>query len=186
MPKMSVLRPFVHRSLVVSKRSFHVSPPALDLVGPPDPISHLRPVIYDAITIPSGLNTNGRTNHPYSLTEFSSSAEPQQPLELQFRMQRQQLDAFHHAFWSDSNTRFEAGKAAVLASLPPNSSVHAKEDALSEFYRGWLSQEAPRTDAYTAEWRRRNTACIALAASVKWHRALARVGSWFGASTRSA
>ncbi len=63
-----------------------------------------------------------------------------------------------------SNIRFESGKEAVLASLPPTASALDRENALSEFYKQWVMQETDRTNAYTLEWRARNLSCITEAA----------------------
>lgn len=73
-----------------------------------------------------------------------------------------------HALMPDclvqSNIRFESGKEAVLASLPPTASALDRENALSEFYKQWVMQETDRTNAYTLEWRARNLSCITEAA----------------------
>ena len=63
-----------------------------NLVGPPDPISNLRPVIYDDALPPSveGLP------HPYSLAEFRGDVR-----EYQWKIHRQHLDAWNHAFWTE-------------------------------------------------------------------------------------
>ncbi|KAG6898381.1 hypothetical protein C0992_009056 [Termitomyces sp. T32_za158] len=145
--------------------AFHSSARTANLVAPPDPVSHMRPIIYSDAPPPPAPTY---LRHPYSLDEFS--ATPQQrseDLALQFKLQRQQLDDFHQHFWFDSNTRFEAAKHAVLASLPPTASPLKKESALSEFYTQWYIQEAHRTDAYTKEWRRRNFALIKLGTRVQ-------------------
>ncbi|PBK96917.1 hypothetical protein ARMGADRAFT_989158 [Armillaria gallica] len=145
-------------------RLFHSSVPSRHLVGPPDPISHLRPVIYDDVPPPPPPSL---LKHPYSLAEF----DPEPPLgtgayDLQWKLQRQQLDDLDQNFWLDSNIRFEGGKEAVLASLPPTATAVDKEEALSEFYKQWVMQETDRTGQYTREWRARNISCITLAARV--------------------
>ncbi|KAJ7172458.1 hypothetical protein C8R46DRAFT_1259165 [Mycena filopes] len=141
--------------------SLHVQTTTLvyDRVGPSHPISNMRAIIYDEHTPPSKSRF-----HPYSLHEF----DPRQtsPYDLQWKLQRQQLDEFHHAFWLEapkSNTRFERGKDEALSRLPPTATPLDKERALSEFYRHWVVQEERRTGAYTDEWRQRNMASIILA-----------------------
>ena len=64
------------------------------LIGPPDPVSNLRPVLY---TDPTS-STPPNLPHPYSLQEFAGRTQDQG---LQWRLQRQQLDAFNHSFWTD-------------------------------------------------------------------------------------
>ena len=63
-----------------------------NLVGPPDPVSNLRPVIYDDAPPPPPSDVR----HPYSLGEFTGDTR-----EYQWKMQRQELDAFNHSYWTD-------------------------------------------------------------------------------------
>lgn len=72
-------------------RTFHSSPLCRDLVGPPDPVSHLRPVVYDDAPLPPS-----DVRHPYSLREFTGDTR-----EYQWKIQRQQLDAYNQEFWTD-------------------------------------------------------------------------------------
>lgn len=88
-------------------RLFHASAPRRHLVAPPDPVSNMRPVIYeDTPSEASNPQSPTLLFHPYSLFEFSSTTTNDQAsnLELQFRLQRQQLDAFHHNFWLNVST----------------------------------------------------------------------------------
>ena len=164
-----------------------------DRVAPPHPISHMRPIIYDdsiAASTPTSLR------HPYSLSEFNAtSLDNLGDYEFQYKLQRQYLDAFHHNFWLDvcisrltfllksshagwqSNSRFNAGKTAILESLPPSATPRDGEIALSEFYKQWLIQEAQRTDRYTKEWRSRNISLIVLAVRLKYQKMWSRLCS---------
>ena len=72
------------------------------------------------------------------------------------------------------NTRFYSARAAVLESLPEDASARDKEEALSAFFRQWVMQEKEDTDAYTAEWRRRNFRLISLSARVAFQKAKTR------------
>jgi len=88
----------VRAIILASRRTIHIKPTSkrCELVGPPDPVSHLRPVIYDELHVsiqPKQLP------HPYSLSEFNSAESLSEDLELQYKLQRQQLDAFSHQFW---------------------------------------------------------------------------------------
>src|SRR5712671_505229 len=80
-----------------SLRLFHSSLRASDHVGPPDQVSNIRPVLYDD---PASTNADSAAplRHPYSLDEFRDDADT---LEYQWKLQRQQLDAFNDAFWRD-------------------------------------------------------------------------------------
>ncbi|KIY43429.1 hypothetical protein FISHEDRAFT_67937 [Fistulina hepatica ATCC 64428] len=162
-------------SLKSSSRRFHLTSRRFDLIGPPDPISNLRPIIYeDDASAPQPAHTP----HPYSLHEFHEPPEtPFTAADLQWRLARRELDDFCQDFWFDSNLRFEAGKLAVLASLPGGTSTLDRENALSEFYKQWVMQESPRTDWFTEEWRRQSLRVLRLETHVKWHKFRQR---WFG------
>jgi len=162
-----------------SSRNFHVSRQRHDLVAPPHPVSHLRPIIYgDASSQPAPTYLR----HPYSLSEFSTGTGSTlgDHDELQFLLQRQQMDTFHHSFWLDNNTRFYAAKEAILNSLPATATARDKEIALSEFYKQWVLQERELTEKYTKEWRRRNYDLILLAVRVQFHRLSTRLAAFFG------
>lgn len=82
----------IRRAQIVSLgRSLHTSQVARHHVGPPDPVSNLRPVVYDDALPPAP-----DARHPYSLDEFSGDVR-----EYQWKMQRQELDAYNQAFWTD-------------------------------------------------------------------------------------
>jgi hypothetical protein len=165
-------------------RLFHSSVRTANYVGPPDPVSNIRPVLYhdlDPTSVESPL-----TRHPYSLDEFRNDSDT---LEYQWKLQRQQLDAFNDAFWRDvrflhqhaphhrsynhpmqTNTRFDTAKAAAVNSLPPHATAEQREERLGEFYEKWVLQEAARQEEYNAEWRRRSMQEIKLAARVSYQK----------------
>jgi len=78
-----------------------------------------------------------------------------------------------------SNSRFEAGKAAALSRIPESSTILDSERALSEFYKQWLIQEEDRMDAYTKEWRRRNFENLVLAFRLEYKKIILRVSRIF-------
>jgi len=158
-------------------RSFHSSTPRHDWVAPPHPVSHFRPIIYgDALSQPAPTYLR----HPYSLSEFTTeTGSTLGDHELQFLLQRQQLDTFHHSFWLECNTRFYAAKEAILGSLPSTATARHKEIALSEFYKQWVVQERECTDSYTKEWRRRNYDLIILEFRVEFHRLSTHLATFF-------
>ena len=80
-------------------RTFHASTSHRDLVAPPDPISHMRPILYDD---PPSQCPAPRLRHPYSLSEFKTgSGDDIYEYELQYKLLRQQLDSLHQSFWFD-------------------------------------------------------------------------------------
>lgn len=91
-----LLRPQGRR---LALRLLHASPQSNNLVGPPDPTSHIRPVIYDDVAPPQPPSL---LRHPYSLTEFDLEPSGRtSETELLWKMQRQQLDDFNQNFWLD-------------------------------------------------------------------------------------
>lgn len=178
-----------HSQIIVRKaclsslgaHGFHMSSTRKDLVAPPDPVSHMRPVVYD--DPPSKLRLP-YLRHPYSLSEFKDgNTSVLGNYELQFGLLRQQLDSLHQNFWLDvsdsilacenvlivgqSNARFHAAREAILGSLPMSATPRDKEKALSAFHRQWVMQEKGWTDSYTMEWRTRNFQLIILAARLQ-------------------
>lgn len=104
-------------------RRIHVTPITRKLIGPPDPVSNLRPVIYDedepaalaqAVKMTENLEQGKKKGkeivymlpaqqmpktsptHPYLLDEFDGD-----PVEYQWRMERKRMDAFNHSFWTN-------------------------------------------------------------------------------------
>jgi len=162
-----VLRATAHRRL------FHSTACARYLVGPPDPISNIRPAIYHQEDPSSSTSYGEKVQHPYSLKEFTQLDSAQ---DYQVNLQKTQLDAFDHAFWTDNNYRFEAAKAAVLDALPENATTQDKLFVLSNFYRDWLIQEAPRLEVYNKTWRQRTLEIILLEARMRWAKFFSKVG----------
>ncbi|KAG8217836.1 hypothetical protein J3R82DRAFT_6001 [Butyriboletus roseoflavus] len=184
------------RTVTPLSRSLHVSSASRHLVGPNDPISNFRPIVYTDTPTPAASYSQGQlephVNHPYSLNEFIDVPHDH-TLELQYKLARERFDAFNHHFWTDvgrdsfrwilvfthmlhqSNTRFETAKQSVLASLPESASPETHEAALSEFYKKWVMQEKARQDEYSAEWRKRNWNNILLAARVQYQRFKQRI-----------
>jgi hypothetical protein len=75
------------------RRLLHISAPRRDLVGPPHPISNIRPVIYSDRPPPP----NARS-HPYSLHEFDPGVPD---YEMHYRLEMSRMDEFNHQFWYD-------------------------------------------------------------------------------------
>lgn len=181
---MLILRPRPPSLTLRSLRLLHSSVRTCDYVAPPDPISNIRPILYDD---PARVTVEP-LQHPYSLNEFRDDSDT---LEYQWKLQRQQLDAFNDNFWRDvrfsplvsvsfvficpqSNTRFEVAKADAMNNVSPHATAEQREERLGMFYRKWVLQEATRQVEYNAEWRRRNMEEIALSFRVSYHKLKAR------------
>jgi hypothetical protein len=76
------------------KRLLHTSRPSFNFIGPPDPTSNIRPIIYTS----SSFLSEPILPHPYSLKEFSDDTVDH---ELQWILHREQLDAFNHTYWAE-------------------------------------------------------------------------------------
>ncbi|EPQ30450.1 uncharacterized protein PFL1_01976 [Pseudozyma flocculosa PF-1] len=108
--------------------------PGADLVGPPDPLSNLRPVKYGSAfdEAPSSVGASASAvtmsiTHPYSLSEFNPAAssfaaaaarprghslyferllERLEEAELAHKLRSARADNFNQRFWQDNNARF--------------------------------------------------------------------------------
>ncbi|KAG8984076.1 hypothetical protein FRB94_007788 [Tulasnella sp. JGI-2019a] len=194
-----VLSRLVSTSTTASSSS--TRPPTF-LVGSPDVISNLRPVIYDgvwfkAISTPQDPSSSSSslplttivhpdkgTQHPYALNEFASTQghesdrffEEKKSWELRLRLERQSNDAFNHAFWTDTNSRFNTYKTFVgtsTASSPeyleasPEVKGMIMDERIAAFYRLWLDSEGKRQRAYMKEMYRRTFSLLLLEAKLK-------------------
>lgn len=96
-PGMSLATTTVLRT-TVRRRLFHSTACVRHLVGPPDPISNIRPAVYHQEDPSSSTSYGDKVQHPYSLKEFTQVESAQ---DYQVNLQKTQLDAFDHAFWMD-------------------------------------------------------------------------------------
>lgn len=69
-----------------------------DMVGPPDPVSNLRPVVYS--WTPTRMQ-----DHHYSADEFPAFTEHTKQgyerMDIEWNIARGRLDAFNHSFWAE-------------------------------------------------------------------------------------
>ena len=119
----------------------HLAGFGADLVGPPDTLTHLRPVQYAARFVAPQPVSSTKKLHPYSLQEFSSVSRSstsevvtQSPFgkrdiaslnrlerlrqkfeaeDLAWRLQRRRLDQISNEHWARSNAAFSASKRAA-------------------------------------------------------------------------
>lgn len=143
-------------------RNFHGSRPRHDLVAPPHPVSHFRPIIYgDASSQPPPTYLR----HPYSLSEFTTgTGTTLGDHELQFLLQRQQLDTFHHSFWLEVSVQglllFQAIKPLVRVTPgsmePGNQSLAACRQQQPLATKRSLSLNSTNSGFYKKENGRKN------------------------------
>lgn len=146
--------------------------PTQDLVGPPCPLSNLRPVYYAPLfpTLAEGAarSTSSRP-HPYSLSEFPTLDHPKKrklaalqkelnAQDLEWRLARTRHDAFNQDFWTRMNADFLRGREAYIrdAKMAGLFSSSGRGDAidLSPFYRAHLKETKQRYARYNrALWK---------------------------------
>lgn len=158
--------PDAHMHLALARRalprSLGLRRPLHDLIGPPDPVSNVRKVVYDRTEA-------GKALHPYSLNEFPADTNLTDPdggrarLDLEWNIARGRLDAFNHHFWADNNARFHEEKAAALEAVPEPRTPEAVQAALDAFYRDWSNAEYERQRIYDRSWHRANRHLLMLA-----------------------
>ncbi|XP_070698747.1 cytochrome c oxidase assembly factor 8 [Pempheris klunzingeri] len=112
-----------------------------DWIGPPNPLSNLRPIIY---RIP----------------------ENESELEKRLRHLRQETEDWNHDFWSKQNVTFSKEKDAFIMSQLNSKSLTLHDEqgrrrALSSeemavFYKSFLDRNRVRHANYNNEWYRRN------------------------------
>lgn len=136
-------------------------------VGPPDPLSNLRPVLpprpayaspktplYATTDLVEGGPTAGHlVTHPYEITEVGPAVynldhgldvarQGLESQELHWRLWAHRQDTLAHDFWSAINARFRAEKS------------RAEQDGISEaeFLKRWCDENRGVYRAYDREW----------------------------------
>ncbi|KAI5479270.1 inner nuclear membrane protein MAN1 [Pseudohyphozyma bogoriensis] len=178
---------------VAPRRRLRASPtsfPNVDLIGPPCPLSNLRPVYYAPLfpslppTLPFTSLPTGAP-HPYSLSEFplassSSSlrsdarlarlARVQQELhakDLEWRLTRYRLDAFNQDFWSRTNADFLREKEKYLVEHRSSKGMESDVD-LAMFYKEHLQRTKKVYAAYNAQLWKMQAALLWPALKAVW------------------
>ncbi|KIM23988.1 hypothetical protein M408DRAFT_332046 [Serendipita vermifera MAFF 305830] len=158
-------------------RLIHTAGP---LVGPPHPVSNLRPALYNGV--PDQAKTNA-----YSPNELHSHL-PINADKFQLDNALKQLDKLNHDFWVESNQRFHQSRHAYLEAQKYRL-AHAKtseeraameEEHLAEFYASWVQTMRPLQHEYTATWLRGQYGSILTAARMNWRHWMKRLNSFLG------
>lgn len=179
-----------------SRSHLGATPPSQDLIGPPCPLSNLRPVYYapmfPELHSPPSL---ARNLHPYRLQEFGTSNESatldprQQRLQalkrqfhaadLEWRLTRYRVDQFNQDFWARTNTEFLNARNAYVAQLPRHGSPDNNEAGqiasaptdvdLAPFYAQHLASTKKLYAAYNAQLWKMQAALLwpAISASIR-------------------
>lgn len=151
-PKRSTFRP--------SPSSTH------DWIGPPNPLSNLRPIVYHV-------------------------PENESELEKRLRHLRQETEDWNHEFWTKQNLTFSKEKEAfIISQLKAKGLTLRDEDGrrrsldseeMAEFYKSFLDKNRTRHADYNKDWYRRNFTITLLMARVAlssmWRTITERTGS---------
>lgn len=122
-----------------------------DWIGPPNPLSNLRPIVYHV-------------------------PENESELEKRLRHLRQETEDWNHEFWADQNVTFTKDKEAfIISQLKAKGLTLRDEDGrrraltseeMAVFYKSFLDTNRRRHADYNREWYRRNFTITLLMARV--------------------
>lgn len=122
-----------------------------DWIGPPNPLSNLRPIVY---RVP----------------------EDESELERRLRHLRQETEDWNHEFWTKQNISFTKKKEAFIISQLKSKGLtlhddngrrrHLNSEEMAVFYKSFLDQNRTRHATYNKEWYRRNFSITLLMARV--------------------
>ncbi|XP_028251145.1 cytochrome c oxidase assembly factor 8 [Parambassis ranga] len=135
------------------KRSPHRPEPSTthDWIGPPNPLSNLRPIVY---CIP----------------------EKESELEKRLRHLRQETEDWNHSFWTKQNISFAKEKENFIISHLKSKGLTLRDEdgrrrslnseEMAVFYKSFLDKNRTRHANYNKEWYRRNFTITLLMARV--------------------
>ncbi|XP_029315902.1 cytochrome c oxidase assembly factor 8 isoform X2 [Cottoperca gobio] len=122
-----------------------------DWIGPPNPLSNLRPIVY---RVP----------------------ENESELEKRLRHLRQETEDWNHTFWTKQNFTFNKEKDAFIFSQLNSKGLTVRDEQgrrralnseeMAVFYKGFLDTNRIRHANYNKEWYRRNFTITLLMARV--------------------
>ncbi|KAJ8932720.1 hypothetical protein NQ314_014415 [Rhamnusium bicolor] len=115
----------------------------VDIIGPPDPVSNLRPVIRKRL--------------------INESALQQRLREMQDTTQE-----WNHSFWSKHNTKFikERQEYIKLHLMKCDDKQQLTADEMSEFYKKFLDENWNTHVKYNFEWYKKNLILLIFALGV--------------------
>ncbi|XP_047988832.1 COA8 family protein CG14806, mitochondrial [Leguminivora glycinivorella] len=116
-----------------------------DMVGPPDPVSNLRKVIY---------------KQPANETD----------LEKRYRELRMEVQKWNQNFWTQHNSRFFQEREDYLKKNLPEGKQNLTADEMSVFYKAYLDKNWKAHITYNIEWYKKNITLLSLAIQVKLRR----------------
>ncbi|XP_013140452.1 PREDICTED: APOPT family protein CG14806, mitochondrial [Papilio polytes] len=118
-----------------------------DMVGPPDPISNLRKIIF---------------KQPSNETR----------LEKRYRELRMEVQEWNQKFWTQHNSRFFQEREEYLKQNLPEGKQTLTADEMSVFYKSFLDKNWKAHITYNLQWYKKNVILLKLAIQVRLRRLL--------------
>ncbi|XP_030764253.1 APOPT family protein CG14806, mitochondrial [Sitophilus oryzae] len=113
----------------------------VDIIGPPDSLSNLRPII-------------------------RKSLRNETVLQRHFRETANAIQIWNQEFWANHNTNFLKEKAAFVKKHRSDKNHQLNADEMSEFYKEFLDKNWERHVKYNFEWYSKNFTLLYLALKV--------------------
>ncbi|CAB3234756.1 unnamed protein product [Arctia plantaginis] len=118
-----------------------------DMVGPPDPVSNLRTIIF---------------KEPLNETH----------LEKRYRKLRADVQEWNQKFWTQHNSRFYQEREDYVKKNLPADKQNLTADEMSVFYKAFLDKNWKLHLNYNMEWYKKNFTLLKLALRIKLMRLL--------------
>lgn len=119
----------------------------VDSVGPPDPVSNLRPIKYHV-------------------------PKHESPVERELRLKRISVAEWNRTFWTSHNLKFAKEREAYKKCLAEKGVSAATADQMSEFYKDFLDRNWKTHLTYNFEWYKRNISIVRLMLNVNVYKAV--------------
>ncbi|KAM3961842.1 cytochrome c oxidase assembly factor 8 [Aphomia sociella] len=117
------------------------------MIGPPDPVSNLRKVVF-------------------------KQQQNETALEKRYREMRVEVQDWNHNFWTLHNSRFFQEREEYLKQHLPEGKQNLSADEMSVFYKAFLDKNWSSHINYNIEWYKKNFKLLGLAIQVKFRRML--------------
>ncbi|XP_072944304.1 COA8 family protein CG14806, mitochondrial [Epargyreus clarus] len=143
---------FIRQSSTIKSDTKSEQPPnphkiTSDMVGPPDPVSNLRKVIF-------------------------KKPKDETALEKRYREMRSEVQDWNQNFWTQHNSRFFQEREEYLKKNLPEGKANLTADEMSVFYKAFLDKNWKSHMNYNIQWYKKNATLLGLALRVKLRRIL--------------
>lgn len=118
------------------------SPAQTDIIGPPDPVSNLRPIIF-------------------------AKSRNETDLEKRYRKAREETQIWNQNFWSRHNNSFAEERKQFQQTLKAQGKETITADDMSIFYKRFLDKNWRSHFNYNLEWYKRNLRLLFLELRVR-------------------